>query len=189
MSINKRGVGVMKTTITAKNMIVTPGITNRITKKTATMERYLKPDTEMFVRLRRERDERICEITVPMNGVTMRAESSSKDNLFMSIDSALAKLERQILRHRTKLEKRLREDVNTDETPEFIEDISAYGPSERKIVRTKEFPVRPMAVEDAILQMELLGHSFFVFVNIETERTNVLYLRKDGNLGLMVPEA
>ena len=179
----------MKTTITAKNMIVTPGITNRITKKTATMERYLKPDTEMFVRLRRERDERICEITVPMNGVTMRAESSSKDNLFMSIDSALAKLERQILRHRTKLEKRLREDAYQEETPEYIEDISAYGTGERKIVRTKEFPVRPMAVEDAILQMELLGHTFFVFVNIETERTNVLYLRKDGNLGLLVPEA
>jgi len=168
----------MKTTITAKNMVVTPGITNRITKKTATMERYLKPDTEMFVRLRRERDERICEITVPMNGVTMRAESSSKDNLFMAIDSALAKLE-----------KRLREGAYQEETPEFIEDISAYGTGERKIVRTKEFPVRPMAVEDAILQMELLGHSFFVFVNIETERTNVLYLRKDGNLGLMVPEA
>ena len=168
----------MKTTITAKNMVVTPGITNRITKKTATMERYLKPDTEMFVRLRRERDERIGEITVPMRDVTLRAESSSKDNLFMSIDSALAKLE-----------KRLREDAYQEETPEFIEDISAYGPSDRKIVRTKEFPVRPMAVEDAILQMELLGQSFFVFVNIETERTNVLYLRKDGNLGLMVPEA
>ena len=57
------------------------------------------------------------------------------------------------------------------------------------MVRTKSFPVRPMAVEDAALQMELLGHSFFVFVNIETERTNVLYLRKDGNLGLLVPEA
>lgn len=178
----------MKTTITAKNMVVTPGITNRITKKTATMERYLKADTEMFVRLRRERDERICEITVPMNGITLRAESSSKDNLFMSIDSALAKLERQILRHRTKLDKRLREDVNVEETPEFIEDISAYGTADRKVVRTKNFPVRPMAVEDAILQMELLGHSFFVFVNIETEQTNVLYLRKDGDLGLMVPE-
>ena len=178
----------MRTTITAKNMIVTPGITNRITKKTATMERYLKADTEMFVRLRRERDERICEITVPMNGVTLRAESASKDNLFMAIDSALAKLERQILRHRTKLEKRLRETAYSEETPEYIEDISAYGTGERQVVRTKEFPVRPMAVEDAILQMELLGHSFFVFVNIETERTNVLYLRKDGNLGLMVPE-
>ena len=179
----------MKTTITAKNMVVTPGITNRITKKTATMERYLKADTEMIVRLRKEREERICEITVPMSGVTMRAESSSRDNLFMAIDRCLAKLERQILRHRTKLEKRLREDAYREETPEFIEDPQVYGTGERKIVRTKEFPVRPMAVEDAILQMELLGHSFFVFVDIETERTNVLYLRKDGDLGLMVPEA
>ena len=165
----------MKTTITAKNMVVTPGISNRITKKTSTMERYLKADTEMFVRLRKERDERICEITVPMNGVTMRAESSSKDNLFMSIDSALAKLEKQILRHRTKLEKRLREGAYQEqEAPEFIEDIAAYGTGERAIVRTKSVPVRPMSVEDASLQMELLGHSFFVFVNVETERTNVL---------------
>lgn len=178
----------MKTTITAKNMIITPGITNRITKKTFTMERYLKPETEMFVRLRRERDERICEITVPINGITLRAESSSKDNLFMSIDSALAKLERQILRHRTKLEKRLQENAYQDDTPEFIEDIAVYGTGERKIVRTKTFPVRPMSVEDAVLQMELLGHSFFVYVDAETERTQVLYLRKDGNLGLLTPE-
>ena len=179
----------MKTTITAKNMTVSPAITARIMKKTATMERYLKPDTQMFVRMRKERNLRIVEITVPIDGVTLRAEASSEDNLFMSIDKALAKLERQILRHRTKLEKRLKETAYQDETPEFIEDISAYGTGERKIVRTKTFPVRPMAVEDAILQMELLGHSFFVFVNIETERTNVLYLRKDGNLGLLEPEA
>lgn len=178
----------MKTNITAKNMVVTPGITNRIFKKTATMERYLKPDTEMFVRLRKEHGERICEITVPMDGVTMRAESASKDNLFMAIDNALAKLERQILRHRTKLEKRLKEDAYQQETPEFIEDIAAYGTGEREVVRTKAFPVRPMAVEDAALQMELLGHAFFAFVNIETEQVNVLYLRKDGNLGLLVPE-
>ena len=178
----------MKTTITAKNMVVTPGITNRITKKTATMERYLRPDTEMFVRLRRERDQRICEITVPLNGAMLRAESANDDNLFLSIDSAVAKLERQILRHRTKLEKRLREGAYQDETPEFIEDPSVYGEGERKVVRHKTFPVRPMSVEDAALQMELLGHSFFVFVNVETDRTNVLYLRKDGNLGLLEPE-
>ncbi len=178
----------MKTTITAKNMIVTPGITNRITKKTSTMERYLKKDTEMFVRLRKERNERICEITVPLSGATLRAESSSDDNMFMSIDRALAKLEKQILRHRTKLEKRLRQDAYTDETPEFIEDASVYGEGERKVVKNKTFTVRPMSVEDAALQMELLGHSFFVFVNMDTERTNVLYLRKDGNLGLLEPE-
>jgi putative sigma-54 modulation protein len=178
----------MKTTITAKNMVITPGITKRITKKTATMERYLQPETEMNVRLRRERDLRICEITVPLNGAMLRAESSNPDNLFMSIDSALAKLERQILKHRTKLEKRLREGAYQDETPEFIEDPSVYGEGERKVVRHKTFPVRPMSVDDAALQMELLGHSFFVFINAETDRTNVLYLRKDGNLGLLEPE-
>ena len=179
----------MKTNITAQNMIVTPGITNRITKKTATMEKYLKPDTEMNVRLRREADRRICEITVPLEGgVTLRAESANQDNLFMSIDSALAKIERQILRHRTKLEKKFREGAYVEE-PEFIEEPQVYGEGERQVVRHKSFPVRPMSVEDAALQMELLGHSFFVFVNIETDRTNVLYLRKDGNLGLMEPEA
>ena len=175
----------MKTTITAKNMTVSPAITARIMKKTATMERYLKPDTQMFVRMRKERNLRIVEITVPIDGVTLRAEASSEDNLFMSIDKALAKLERQILRHRTKLEKRLREDIPA-EIPEFIEEAPEQG--ERKIVRTKTYTTRPMHVEDAILHMELLGHSFFVFINIETEQTNVLYLRKDGNLGLLEPE-
>ena len=180
----------MKTTITAKNMVVTPGITNRITRKTATMEKYLKPDTEMIVRLRKEGDRRICEITVPLEGnVTLRAESANADNLFMSIDSALAKIERQIRRHRTKLEKKMREGAYSDTEPEYIEDPGVYGEGEREVVRRKTFPVRPMSVEDAAPQRELLGHSFFVFVNIETGRTNVLYLRKDGNLGLLEPEA
>ena len=179
----------MKTTITAKNMVVTPGITKRIDRKTATMEKYLKPDTEMIVRLRKEGDRRICEITVPLEGnVTLRAESANQDNLFMSIDSALAKIERQIRRHRTKLEKKMREGAYVDTEPEYIEDPTVYGEGEREVVRRKTFPVRPMSVEDAALQMELLGHSFFAFVNIDTNRTNILYLRKEGNLGLLEPE-
>lgn len=180
----------MKTTITSgKDMVVTPGIQRRIDKKTASMSRYLRQDTEVFVRLRKERSEKICEITVPMGGgVTLRAESSSDDNLFMAIDHALAKLEKQILRHRTKLEKRLREDVDLTET-EFIEDPTVYAEGEKAVVRRKTYPVRPMSEEDAALQMELLGHSFFVFVNQDTDRVNVLYQRKDGNLGLMEPEA
>ena len=178
----------MKTNITAKNMIVTPGITNRITKKTATMEKYLKPDTEMNVRLRREADRRICEITVPLEGgVTLRAESANQDNLFMSIDSALAKIERQIRRHRTKLEKKMREGAYVAE-PEFIEEPQVYGEGERQVVRHKTFPVRPMSVEDAALQMELLGHSFYIFVNAETGETNVIYKRKGNSYGLIEPE-
>lgn len=179
----------MKTTITGKNMVVTPGITERIMKKTNRMERYLKQDTEMFVRLSKERSSRrIAEITVPFVGVILRSEASAEDNLFLAIDQALAKLEKQIHRHRTKLEKRLREDAFKNTEMEFIEDTAAGSQEERKVVRTKQFPVRPMSVEDAALQMELLGHAFFVFVNNETERTNVLYLRKDGDLGLLEPE-
>ncbi len=180
----------MKTTITAKNMIVTPGITDRIMKKTNRMERYLNQNTEMFVRLSKEKSSRrIAEITVPFEGVTLRAEASADDNLFLAIDQALAKLEKQIHRHRTKLEKRLRDDAFKNTELEFIEDASATSDEDqRKVVRTKQFTVRPMSVEDATMQMELLGHAFFVFVNNETEETNVLYLRKDGNLGLLEPE-
>ena len=179
----------MKTTITGKNMVVTPGITERIMKKTNRMERYLKPDAEMFERLSKERSSRrIVEITVPFDGVILRAEAFAEDNLYLAIDQALAKLEKQIHRHRTKLEKRLREDAFKSTELEFIEDAAAGDQEERRIVRTKQFPVRPMSVDDAALQMELLGHAFFVFVNNETERTNVLYLRKDGNLGLLEPE-
>lgn len=180
----------MKTTITAKNMVVTPSITQRIMKKTQKMERYLKTDTEMFVRMSKEKNNRrVVEITVPFEGVILRAEASTPDNLFMSIDQALEKLERQIHRHRTKLEKRLREGAFQVAEPEFIEDIESVFAANRKVVRHKTFTVRPMSIEDAIMQMELLGHSFFVFVNIDSERTNVLYLRKDGDLGLLEPEA
>ncbi|MDO5434887.1 MAG: ribosome-associated translation inhibitor RaiA [Clostridia bacterium] len=181
----------MKLTINARNMEVTPGITKRIEKKTDTMSRYLLPDTEMQIKMTKEKnDRRVVEITVPMgNNVILRSESSADDNLFLAIDQALAKMERQIHRHRTKLSKRLREDAFTDAVPEYIEEEQAAEEGERKVVKHKTFPVRPMSVEDAVLQMELLGHSFFVFVNIDTERTNVLYLRQDGDLGLMEPEA
>ncbi len=178
----------MKLTITARNMVVTPGITKRIERKTDTMSRYLRSDTEMQVRMHKEKnDTRVVEITVPMgNNVILRSESGD-ENLYLAIDQALTKIERQIRKHRTKLGKRLREDAFA-EVPEFIEEEEAEEESP-KVVRRKTFPVRPMSVEDAIIQMEMLGHSFFAFVNIETERTNVLYLRKDGNLGLLEPEA
>ena len=180
----------MKMTLTARNMIITPGITQRIQKKTARMERYLLPETEMQIKMRKDKgDLRVVEITVPMgNGVILRSEAAAESNLFLAIDDALAKIEKQIHRHRTKLGKRIREDAFTYEEPEYIEEDTTEegGP---KVVRTKTFPVRPMSVEDAAIQMEMLGHSFFAFVNIETERTNVLYQRKDGNLGLLEPEA
>jgi putative sigma-54 modulation protein len=178
----------MKLTIQARNMAVTPGITQRIERKTARMSKYLLPDTEMQIKMRKDKNDlRIVEITVPMgNNVILRSESAAQGNLFAAIDEALTKMERQIHRHRTKLSKRLRDDAFVAE-PEYIEDDETEGVQE--VVRRKTFPVRPMSVEDAAIQMELLGHSFFAFVNIETERINVLYQRKDGGLGLLEPEA
>ncbi|MDD2562506.1 MAG: ribosome-associated translation inhibitor RaiA [Eubacteriales bacterium] len=179
----------MKTTISAKGMNVTPAIERRILRKTQTMGKYLRDSTEMFVRMRKEKNERVVEITVPMNGVMLRAESSSDDNLFMSIDRALAKIERQILRNRTRLDKRLREEFPAEVVPEFIEDLGDEDQEARRVARFKTYTVRPMSQEDAILQMELLGHSFFVYIDIDTERAHVLYMRKDGTLGILVPEA
>jgi putative sigma-54 modulation protein len=181
----------MKTTITARNMVVTPGITNRIMKKTNRMERYLHPETELTVRLGKEQHgRRTVELTVPVGGMILRAEAFTEDNLYLAIDQALAKLEKQIHRHRTKLEKRMRSDAFREAELEYIEEAEFSVPEEgRKIVRYKTFPVRPMSLEDAMLQMDLLSHSFFVFVNQETDRTNVLYLRKDGDLGLLEPDA
>ena len=181
----------MKMTLTARNMSITPGIEERVQKKTARMGRYLLPDTEMQIKMRKDKDDmRIVEITVPMgNGVLLRSAAAAASNLFLAIDDALAKMEKQIHRHRTKLGKRIREDAfNVNEEPEFIEEDTQEdgGP---QIVRHKTFPMRPMSIEDAAIQMEMLGHSFFAFVNIDTDKINVLYQRKDGNLGLLEPEA
>ena len=178
----------MKLSIQARNMSGTPAITKRIEKKTETMGKYLWPETEMQVKMRKEKNElRVVEITVPMGkNVILRSESAD-ENLFLAIDKALAKMERQMRKHRTKLGKNLREEI--PDVPEYIEEDQGEEETERKIVRQKTFPVRPMSVEDAIIEMELLGHNFFAFVNIDTEQTNVLYLRKDGNLGLLEPEA
>ena len=139
----------MKLTIYAKNMTVSPHVTRRIEKKTERMSRYLLPDTEMQVRLSKEpkRDIRTVEITVPMgNGVILRSEASEPENLFLAIDQALAKMERQIHRHRSKLGKRIRDDAFASNELEFIEDEDAAAEeSVPEIVRRKTFPVRPMS--------------------------------------------
>ena len=180
----------MKTTITGKDMVISNAISERVLKKTAKMERYLDPNTELLVRLTKKKDgRRKCEITVPFEGVTLRAEASSDDNLYVCIDQALAKLERQIHKHRTKLQDRFRSDAFKAIDLEYAEEPVAELEEEPKVVRHKTFPVRPMSVEDAGMQMELLGHDFFVFVNADTDRTNVLDQRKDGGLGLLEPEA
>ena len=130
-----------------------------------------------------EKSRHSIEITIPYRGGVIRGEETTAD-MYASIDNVIAKLERQIIRYRTKLEKNLKaEAFNNEPLPEIDEDDE--GPS---IVKVKRFSIKPMSVDEAVLQMELLGHSFFVFTNAETEDINVLYKRKDGNLGLIEPE-
>ena len=178
----------MKTVITGRNTVITPAITDRVMKKTERMGRYLRQDAEMQIRLTKNKDDmRIAEITIPMgNHVILRSEGREQGNLFRAIDEALAKMERQIHKHRTKLERNLREDA-FQSAPEYIEE-EEIKEEQAQILRRKTFPMRPMSVEDAAIQMELLGHSFFAFVNMDTGAVNVLYQRKEGGLGLLEPE-
>lgn len=174
----------MRITITGKNMTVGEHLGGRIEKKISKMDRYFQDEVDVQVRLSQERGIRnIVEITLIVGSVILRAEETSND-MYMSVDKAIARLEGQIRRHRTKLEKRLREDVK----PEIeVEEAPAFEQTPNELVRVKRFEVKPMPVEDAIAQMDMLGHSFFLFVNSETGITSVVYRRNDGGIGMLEP--
>lgn len=176
----------MRLIITGKGMEISNYLEDIVEKKARKLERYFKSDTEVFVTLSIEKSRHIAEVTVPFDGVTLRTEEVSGD-MYGSIDATLKKLERQIRRHRTKLEKRLHDDAYGFEQP-IYDDEDIEFESDAKIVRRKQFAIKPMDVEEAEMQMELLGHSFFVFMNSDTGDVNVLYKRKDGDLGLIEPE-
>ncbi len=177
----------MLLTIKGKGMAVSEYFENIVTKKAKKLERYFKDDTEVIVMLSIEKSRHIAEVTVPFfDGILLRTEESSGD-LYSSIDAALKKLERMIRRHRTRLEKDLHEKAYSYEEPVYEEE-PLMGEEEAKLVRRKTYPIKPMSLEEAELQMELLGHAFFVFVSAQTGQTNVLYKRRDGNYGLLEPE-
>ncbi len=178
----------MRLTVTGKDMEVSEYLESTVEKKAGKLERYFRKDTEMDVMLSIEHSKHICEVTVPFKDVTLRAEEASGD-MYNSIDAALKKIERMIRRHRTKLEKRLHEKAYDYSEPVY-EEAGAYldDEDEGQLVKIKKFPVKPMDVKEAEMQMELLGHTFFVFVNAESGDVNVLYKRKDGNHGLIEPD-
>lgn len=172
----------MKFTYTGKGLEVTEALKARVEKKLNKMERYFREEPEATVRFKLQKGARnIVEITVSVAGVILRAEECSND-MYLSIDRAVDKLESQVRRYRTKLEKRLHA---AEVEPEIAPD---YEEASYDVVRVKKFAVKPMSVEDAITQMELLGHSFFLFLNEETESMCVLYRRNDDTYGLLQPE-
>jgi putative sigma-54 modulation protein len=175
----------MKITIVGKNIEVSDYLQSLVEKKVGKLERYFKPDTEVQVTLSVEKNRHICEVTIPFEGTIIRGEEITGD-MYASVDNVLDKLEKQIYRHRTRLERKLREEAFDSSSLLYSDELPEETPS-RKVVRTKRFAVKPMSLEEAILQMDLLGHSFFVFSNADSGEVNVLYLRADGNLGLIEP--
>lgn len=177
----------MKITVSGKNIEVTDALRDTVVKKISKLDKYFNPDVEAQVTLSVQKGRHIIEVTIPFDGVILRGEESTED-MYMSIDKVLDKLEKQIAKHKTRLERKLKANSlkGLDVHPTEGEDNEeTYNPT---IVRTKKFAIKPMPVDEAVLQMDLLGHSFFVFLNAETEEVNVVYKRKDGRYGLIEPE-
>jgi len=182
-----KGAVTMNIRITGKNFDVTDALKERVNKKLGKLDKFFKPGTEAQVTMSMQRNRYILEVTIITGGITLRAEVN-EDDMYTCIDKAQDILERQIRKHKTRLAKRLYEGV-LDQPDAFRPDIDdVEEEKEFRVVRTKRFAVKPMPVEEAILQMNLLGHEFFVFSNAETNQVNVVYKRKDGNYGLIEPE-
>lgn len=179
--------------ISGKNVEVTEGLRDTIKQKLGKLEKYFTPETEVIVTLSVEKERHTIEVTIPVKGNIIRSEQTSTD-MYVSVDLVEEVIERQLKRYRKKLISKYQGHlpVSSGESSfkkEFFEDKDDTAPDDEiKIVRTKRFGIKPMYPEDACIQMELIGHSFFVFCNAETDEVNVVYRRKDGSFGLIEPE-
>ena len=172
--------------ISGKNIDVTPGLKDAIEQKLGKLERYFTPETEIIVTLSVEKERQKIEVTIPVKGHIIRSEQSSND-MYVSIDLVEEVIERQLRKYKNKLVARNQEGSNFKQEFFESEDTSSED-DEIKIIRTKRFGIKPMFPEDACIQMDLLGHDFYVFFNAETEEVNVVYKRKNGTFGLIEPE-
>ncbi len=175
----------MRFTISGKNIEITEGLRTTVIDKLGKLERYFTPDTEIIVTMSVEKERQKIEVTIPVKGNIIRSEQVSND-MYVSIDLVEEVIERQLRKYKNKLIAKHQEGSNFRR--EFIEKEETVEPEEVKIIRTKHFGIKPMYPEDACIQMELLGHNFFVFCNAETEEVNVVYKRKGNTYGLIEPE-
>ena len=180
--------------ISGKNIEVTPGLKDAIEQKLGKLERYFTPETEINVTLSVEKGRQKIEVTIPVKGNIIRSEQTS-DNMYVSIDLVEEVIERQLRKYKNKLVARSQghptsyTSTGNSFRKEFFEtEDDAAEDDEIQIVRTKKFGIKPMFPEDACIQMDLLGHAFFVFCNAETDEVNVVYKRKNGTYGLIEPE-
>ena len=176
----------MNVTVIAKNIELTPALKESVEKKISKLSRYFESDVEARATLNVQKNRQIVEVTIPFNGVILRGEEST-DDMYKSIDLVEDKLERQIRKQKTKLSRK--NSGGSLRFPSFnAADIKDDHEDEAKIVKTKRFNVKPMSADEAILQMELLGHSFFVYEDADTSKVHVMYKRKDGDYGLIESE-
>lgn len=174
----------MKITISGKNIDVTEGLKAAVQDKLGKLERYFTPDTEVIVTLSVEKERQKIEVTIPVKGNIIRSEQVSND-MYVSIDLVEEVIERQLRKYKTKIVDKKQESGNFQKS--FIED-DYMEDEEIRIIRSKRFGMKPMFAEDACVQMELLGHNFYVFRNAETDEVNVVYKRKGNTYGLIEPE-
>jgi len=177
----------MKVNILGKNIEVTEGLRNAIEKKLSRLDKFFDNEQEAFVTLSVQKARKIIEVTIRFNGVLLRSEEANSD-MYAAIDIVSDKLERQIVKHKSRLERKYHSNVPLKYQNIPIYEYSADEVKEPKIVKTKKFAIKPMSSEEAVLQMDLLGHDFFVYSNADTGDVNVVYKRKDGNYGLIEPE-
>lgn len=170
--------------IVGKNIEVTPGLKSAVEDKIGKLEKYFTPETEIHVTLSVEKERQKIEVTIPVKGSIIRSEQVSND-MYVSIDLVEEIIERQLKRYKNKLTDH--KQSSNYFKKEFIE--KEYMEEEEiKIIRSKKFDIKPMYPEDACIQMELLGHNFYVFCNAETDQVNVVYKRKGNTYGLIEPE-
>ncbi|MDF2667946.1 MAG: raiA [Paenibacillus sp.] len=187
----------MNFNIRGQNILLTDALKEYATKKIGRLERYFEapPATEVHVTLSVSKNLQSVEVTIPLTGILLRAEERSED-MYASIDLVAEKLERQIRKHKTKANRRHRQnggirtlfrEASEGSTATAVRQLE--DEDELELVRTKRFNLKPMDIEEAILQMNMVGHSFFVFANSESEKVNVVYKRNDGKYGLIEPNA
>ena len=173
----------MRYTITGKNMNVTPGLREDVIKKIGKLERYFNDDTEAVITLSVEKERQKIEVTIPVKGTIIRAEQVS-DDMYVSIDLVEEIIERQLKRYKTKIVDKKQSAVAFSDL--FINE-EEDAEEEIQIKKVKKFAIKPMDPEEACVQMELLGHNFFVFLNAETDEVNVVYKRRGNTYGLIEP--
>ena len=172
----------MKLTIRGNKLEVTEAIRNYVEEKIGKLDKYFEnaEDLSGNVLLRVQGKDQIVEVTIPIKKYILRAEESNED-LYASIDKVSDKIERQIRKNKTRMNKKVSKELTMD----FVLDFEEKEENDNIIVRRKVIEDKPMSEEEAILQMELLGHEFFAFRNMETKDVNILYRRKDGDYGIL----